>query len=186
MQVMPTKIEGLIVITPQLFEDSRGWFVETYAQTKLQTHGIDAVFVQDNHSLSIKKGTLRGLHFQKPPQAQAKLVRCTKGAIWDVGVDIRQGSPTYGQWVRVELSAANHKQFFIPKGFAHGFITLVDDTEVQYKVDADYAPECEGSIRFDDPQLGIDWGSENPILSQKDKAAPLLKQSDCGFIYGKE
>ena len=186
MQVTQTKIEELVIIEPKVFGDYRGWFTETYSKVKLQELGITVDFVQDNHSMSATKGTLRGLHFQNAPKAQTKLVRCTKGTILDVAVDIRKGSPTYGEWVGVELSAENHKQLLIPKGFAHGFLTLTEDVEVQYKVDVYYAPDCDRSIRFDDPMIGVDWGIENPILSQKDSEAPLLKDSDCNFIYGED
>lgn len=186
MRVTQTKIEGLVIIEPKVFGDNRGWFTETYSKLKLQEFGIALEFIQDNHSMSAQKGTLRGLHFQNNPKAQTKLVRCTKGAILDVAVDIRKGSPTYGEWVSVELSAESHKQLFIPKGFAHGFVTLTEDAEVQYKVDEYYALDCDRSIRFNDLQLGIDWGIKDPILSQKDMDAPLLKDSDYNFVYGEE
>jgi dTDP-4-dehydrorhamnose reductase/dTDP-4-dehydrorhamnose 3,5-epimerase len=143
--------------------------------------GINIEFVQDNHSMSAQKGTLRGLHFQTNPKAQTKLVRCTKGKILDVAVDLRKRSSTYKQWVGVELSEDNKKQLLIPRGFAHGFLTLTDDVEVQYKVDEYYAPECDRSIRFDDPEIGVDWGIEDPILSEKDLKAPLLEDSDVDF-----
>lgn len=134
--------------------------------------------------MSAQKGTLRGLHFQSNPKAQAKLIGCTKGVILDVAVDIRKGSPIYKQWIAVELTAENHKQLLIPRGFAHGFVTLTDDVEVQYKVDEYYAPECDRSIRFDDPELGVDWGVAELILSEKDLKAPPLKDSDYNFVYG--
>jgi dTDP-4-dehydrorhamnose 3,5-epimerase len=143
--------------------------------------GIDIEFIQDNHSMSAQKGTLRGLHFQKTPHAQTKLLRCTRGAITDVAVDIRKASPNYKKFVMVELSAENKKQIMIPKGFAHGFLTLTDDVEVQYKVDSYYAPESDRSIRFDDPEIGIPWGVPDPIVSEKDRNAPLLKDSDNNF-----
>lgn len=137
--------------------------------------GLDIDFVQDNHSMSRVTGTLRGLHYQRPPHAQDKLVRCTRGAIFDVAVDIRRGSPTFGQWVGVDLTAANGKQLLVPKGFLHGFVTRLPDTEVQYKCSDIYAPDCDGGIRWDDPTIGIDWGlSGEPVLSGKDKVAPLL------------
>ena len=183
MKITKTKIEGVVIIEPQVFGDHRGWFSETYSKIKFQELGIDYNFVQDNQSMSAQKGTLRGLHFQNNPKAQTKLIRCTKGAILDVAVDIRKGSPTYKQWVGVELTAENHKQLLIPKGFAHGFVTLTNDVEVQYKVDEYYAPECDRSIRFDDPELGVDWGIAEPILSEKDLKAPLLKDSDYNFGY---
>jgi dTDP-4-dehydrorhamnose 3,5-epimerase len=181
MEVIEMKLNGVFLICPQIFGDSRGWFMESYSQNNLLKHGIKAVFVQDNHSLSAKRNTLRGLHFQKKTMAQAKLIRCTKGKILDVAVDIREGSPTYKEWISVELSEENKKQLYIPKGFAHGFLTLTDDVEVQYKVDEYYAPEYDRSIRYDDPEIGVDWGIENPILSDKDLKAPLLKDSDINF-----
>lgn len=181
MNIIKTEIEDLLIIEPEVFGDHRGWFSETYSKAKFKDLGIDIEFVQDNHSMSAQKGTLRGLHFQKNPKAQTKLVRCTKGKILDVAVDLRKGSPTYKQWVGVELSEDNKKQLLIPKGFAHGFLTLTDDVEVQYKVDEYYVPECDRSIRFDDPDIGINWGIKTPILSEKDLKAPLLKDSDVDF-----
>ena len=187
MKVTETKIAGVVIIEPDCFGDNRGWFMETYSTEKYAQIGINNIFVQDNHSMSAKKGTLRGLHFQKDPMAQAKLVRCTKGAVLDVAVDIRKGSPTYRQWVSVELSAENKRQFFIPRGFAHGFLTLTDDVEFEYKVDNLYSKECDRGIRYDDPEIGVDWESLlnglKPILSEKDINSPLLKDSDVNFIY---
>ncbi len=181
MNIIRTEIEDVLIIEPKVFGDHRGWFTETYSKAKFQELGIDIEFVQDNHSMSSQKGTLRGLHFQTSPKAQTKLVRCIKGKILDVAVDLRKGSSTYKQWVGVELSEENKKQLLIPKGFAHGFLTLTDDVEVQYKVDEYYAPECDRSIRFDDPEIGVEWGIEDPILSEKDLKAPLLKDSDVDF-----
>jgi dTDP-4-dehydrorhamnose reductase/dTDP-4-dehydrorhamnose 3,5-epimerase len=181
MNVIKTEIEDLLILEPRVFGDNRGWFTETYSKAKFQDLGIDIAFVQDNHSMSAQKGTLRGLHFQTNPKAQSKLVRCTKGIILDVAVDLRKGSATYKKWVGVELSEENKKQLLIPKGFAHGFLTLTDDVEVQYKVDEYYAPECDRSIRFNDPEIGVNWGIEDPILSEKDLNAPLLKDSDVDF-----
>lgn len=175
MRVIKTELNDVYIIEPQVFGDHRGWFMESYSKVKLAEVGIDCDFVQDNHSFSVHKGTLRGLHFQLNPKAQAKIVRCTKGAILDVAVDIRKGSPMYKKWVAVEISAENKKQLFIPKGFAHGFLTITEDVEVQYKVDEYYAPECDGSILFNDPEIGVEWGEGNFILSDKDKNAPLLK-----------
>lgn len=183
MKVIKTEIEDLYIIKTKVFEDSRGWFTESYSAKKFKDKGIDIKFIQDNHSLSKEKGVLRGLHFQLNPQAQSKLVRCTRGSIYDVAVDLREGSTTYKEWVGVELNSENKKQFLIPKGFAHGFLTLSDNSEVQYKVDEYYAPEYDRSIRFDDPEINVDWGINNPILSEKDKSAPLLKNSDCNFKY---
>ena len=181
MNIIKTDIEDVLIIEPKVFGDHRGWFTETYSKNKYKDLGIDIEFVQDNHSMSAQKGTLRGLHFQTNPKAQLKLVRCTKGKILDVAVDLRKGSSTYKQWVGVELTEDNKRQLLIPKGFAHGFLTLTDNVEVQYKVDEYYAPECDRSIRFDDPEIGVDWGIEDPILSEKDLKAPLLKDSDVDF-----
>ncbi len=181
MKAIETGIEGLVVIEPDCHGDHRGWFMETYSKPKFEALGITCEFVQDNQSYSAQKGTLRGLHFQKNPMAQSKLLRCTRGKILDVAVDIRKNSPTYKKWYAVELSAENKKQFFMPRGMAHGFVTLTDDVEVQYKVDAVYAPDCDRSIRFDDPEIGVDWGVTEPILSEKDLKAPLLADSDADF-----
>jgi len=181
MNIIKTEIEEVLILKPKVFGDYRGWFTETYSKTKFQELGIDVEFVQDNHSMSAQKGTLRGLHFQTNPKAQTKLVRCTKGRILDVAVDLRKGSSTYKQWVGVELSEENKKQLLIPKGFAHGFLTLTDDAEVQYKVDEYYAPECDRSIRFDDPEISVEWEIKDPILSEKDLKAPLLADSDVNF-----
>ena len=146
MKIIKTKFEEVVVIEPKVFGDHRGWFTETYSKSILAEHGIDLEFVQDNQSFSATKGTLRGLHYQLNPKAQSKLVRCTRGSIFDVAVDIRKGSPTYGEWFGIELSAENKKQLLVPKGFAHGFMTLTDDVEVQYKVDEVYSPEHERGI----------------------------------------
>jgi len=181
MKAVKTFIAGLYILEPDVFGDNRGWFFESYSKTKLAAQGLIADFVQDNHSLSGKKGTLRGLHFQNAPKAQTKLVRCTRGAVRDVAVDLRKGSPTYKKWFSAELSADNYKQLWIPRGFAHGFLTLTDDCEVQYKVDENYAPECDRSIRFDDPEIGIDWGIADPVISKKDMSAPFLAGSDANF-----
>lgn len=185
MKKIKTKIPGVFVIEPDCYGDHRGWFMETYSTEKYKELGIDTTFVQDNHSFSAHKGTLRGLHFQNNPMAQAKLVRCTKGTVIDVAVDIRKGSPTYLQWVSIELSEENKKQFFIPRGFAHGFLTLSDNVEFEYKVDNLYSKECDRGIRYDDPSINVDWGGLlngiEPILSDKDVNGPLLKDSDCNF-----
>lgn len=183
MNIIKTDIEDVIIIEPKVFGDHRGWFTETYSKEKFKEFGIDIDFMQDNHSLSAQKGTLRGLHFQLNPKAQTKLVRCTKGKILDVAVDLREGSPTYKKWVAVELTEENKKQLLVPKGFAHGFLTLTDNVEVQYKVDEYYSPENDRSIRFDDPEIRVDWGIEDPILSEKDLNAPLLKDSNINFKY---
>lgn len=181
MNITKTDIKDLIIIEPKVFGDNRGWFTESYSKKKYEDSGIDIEFVQDNHSFSAKKRTLRGLHFQIEPKAQTKLVRCTRGRILDVAVDLRRSSITYRKWVAVELTEKNKKQLLIPKGFAHGFLTLTDDVEVQYKVDEYYAPEHDRSIRFDDPEIGVEWGIDNPILSEKDLKAPSLYDSDVNF-----
>jgi len=181
MKVTKTRFKGLFIIETDVYGDHRGWFAETYTKKKFAEHGMDTEFVQDNQSYSAKKGTLRGIHFQINPMAQAKLIRCTRGAIVDTVVDLRKGSDTYKQWFSIELSAENKKQLFIPKGFGHAFLTLTDDVEVQYKVDEYYSKEHDRSIRYDDPELGIDWGTEHPILSEKDRNAPFLKDSDANF-----
>jgi dTDP-4-dehydrorhamnose 3,5-epimerase len=185
MNFTKTKFDGLVIIEPSVFGDHRGWFMETYSDTKFSEAGINLKFVQDNQSFSAAKGTLRGLHYQLNPKAQTKLVRCTKGGIYDVAVDIRKGSPSFGEWFGIELTAENKKQLFIPKGFAHGFITLTDDVEVQYKVDELYFPECDRGIIWNDPTIGIKWPLDiKPILSAKDEKAPLLKDAENNFGSG--
>lgn len=187
MNIIPTKLDGVYIVEPEVFGDHRGWFMETYNEDRFLEAGLNIRFVQDNQSFSAVKGTLRGLHYQLNPKAQTKLVRCTKGAIFDVAVDIRKGSPTFGKWFGIELSAKNKKQLLIPKGFAHGFMTLTEDVEVQYKVDEFYAPECDRSIRWDDPTIKIEWPLKiSPILSDKDKNSPFLEQADNNFIYGEQ
>jgi dTDP-4-dehydrorhamnose 3,5-epimerase len=184
LKVIKTELNDVYIIEPAVFGDNRGWFMESYSKIKLIEAGIHCDFVQDNQSFSAHKGTLRGLHFQLNPKAQAKLIRCSRGAILDVAVDIRKGSPLYKKWVAVELSADNKKQLFIPKGFAHGFLALTDDVEVQYKADEYYAPEYDGNILYNDPEIGIEWGEGEFILSDKDKKAPLLKdRTDLNFVY---
>jgi dTDP-4-dehydrorhamnose 3,5-epimerase len=184
MIIEPTGLSGLIVITPRRFGDHRGYFSETWSRARLAEHGVDIDFVQDNQSLSVEVGTVRGLHFQKPPRAQAKLVRCGRGVLFDVAVDIRRGSPTYGRWFGVELSAENGRQLLIPAGFAHGFVTRVPETEIIYKCSDYYAPETEGALRWDDPDLAIDWGlAGDPILSAKDAAAGAFAGFDSPFVY---
>ncbi len=181
MNIISTKIKDLYIIEPDVYEDHRGWFIEAYHKEKFKEHQIDIDFIQDNHSFSFKKGSLRGLHFQNNPYAQSKLVRCTKGAVLDIAVDLRKDSSTYKQWIATELTAENKRQLFIPRGFAHGFILLEDNSEFHYKVDNHYSKEHDRSIRYDDPELNIDWGYEDPILSDKDKNAPFLKDSDVNF-----
>jgi dTDP-4-dehydrorhamnose 3,5-epimerase len=175
MQIEKTALEGVVIVTPQRFGDARGWFSETWNAARMRAAGFDLAFVQDNHSFSAEVGTLRGLHYQRPPHAQDKLVRCTRGAIFDVAVDFRSGSATYGQWVGVDLTAENGRQLLVPKGFLHGFVTRLPDTEVQYKCSDVYAPDCDGGVRWDDPDIGIDWGVTSPVLSAKDAVAPLLR-----------
>lgn len=185
MQFSKTNLDGVLVIEPKVFGDHRGWFMETYSESIFTKNGLELRFVQDNQSFSAVKGTLRGLHYQLNPKAQTKLVRCTKGAIYDVAVDIRQGSPTYGSWFGIELSADNKKQLLIPKGFAHGFMTWTEDVEVQYKVDELYAPEYDRGILWSDPAIGITWPLDiQPVLSAKDEKAPLLAQAEHNFVYG--
>ena len=181
MNIEQTFISGLYVVTPKVFGDHRGWFSETYSSKVFKDAGIDINFVQDNHSFSAQKGTLRGLHLQSNPKSQTKLLRCTKGEILDVAVDLRSDSPTYKKWFSVVLSAENHKQLLIPKGFAHGFVTLSSDVEVQYKVDEFYSPEHDRSVLWNDPDIGVDWGVADPILSDKDKTAPRL--ADVDFVF---
>jgi len=175
-EVTATSLEGVRVITPRAFEDDRGWFMEAYSLSQLDSLGMGTTFVQDNQSLSRQVGTLRGLHYQLPPFAQDKLVRCVTGRIWDVAVDIRRRSPTFGQWFGLELSAANRRQLLVPAGFAHGFMTLEPDTEVIYKVSADYSEPHDAGLRWDDPSLAIDWPPTvaAPVLSDRDRALPLL------------
>lgn len=181
MKFTKTKLDGVVIIEPDVFGDHRGFFMESWSEKKMEEAGLHYNFVQDNHSMSSIKGTLRGIHFQKGDKAQAKLVRCVKGAVLDVAVDLLHDSPTYKQWVAVELSAENKKQLLIPRGFGHGFVTLTDEVEFLYKADNYYAPEAEGGIRWNDPDVGVDWGVESPILSAKDEKNPLLK--DLGNIF---
>lgn len=179
MNLIKTKLDGVYIVEPKVFGDERGWFMETYS--KIKTPEIDCNFVQDNHSYSKEKGTLRGIHFQNGEHVQAKLVRCVRGAVLDVAVDLRKGSNTYKQWVAVELSAENKRQLFIPRGFGHGFLTLTDDVEFVYKADNYYDYESDRSILWCDPDINVHWDVENPIISEKDAKAPLLKDSDCSF-----
>jgi dTDP-4-dehydrorhamnose 3,5-epimerase len=175
MLIEDTTLPGVLVLTPRRIGDARGWFCETWNAGVMAQAGLDLAFVQDNHSFSTHAGTLRGLHYQRPPHAQGKLVRCTRGAIFDVAVDFRAGSATFGQWVGVDLSAENGRQLMVPVGFLHGFVTRVADTEVQYKCTDLYAPDCDGAVRWDDPEIGIDWGVVDPVLSARDAGAPLLR-----------
>ena len=186
MRTRRTCLPGVLVITPSRFEDKRGWFSATWTRASFAEVGIELDFVQDNHSFSAACGTLRGMHYQKPPHAQDKLVRCSRGAIWDVVVDVRQGSPSFGQWLGEELTAENGKQMLVPKGFLHGFVTREPDTEIIYKCSDYYAPDCDGAVRFDDPDIGIDWGlgETTPVLSDKDASAQLLRDFESPFTYG--
>lgn len=181
MNVIKTAIEGVVIIEPRIFEDSRGYFFESFSQREFDEKVRPIVFVQDNESKS-SYGVMRGLHFQRPPYTQSKLVRCVKGAVLDVVVDIRKGSPTYGKHVAVELTENNHRQFFVPRGFAHGFAVLSETAVFQYKCDVFYHPEAEGGISIMDDSLGIDWLiKDNVILSEKDTKHPLLKDFDSPF-----
>lgn len=187
MKFQETKLYGVFVIEPTIHGDHRGWFMETYNYEFLRNASGEINFVQDNHSFSAAKGTLRGLHYQLNPKAQTKLVRCTKGAIFDVVVDIQKGSPTFGEWFGIELSEENKKQLLVPKGFAHGFMTITDNVEVQYKVDESYSPEDDRSIIWDDPSIGIKWPIDiQPILSKKDEKAPFLNKAENNFLFGKK
>jgi len=184
MDVQSTPLDGVVVLTPRRFGDNRGWFSETWNAQTLADAGFAINFVQDNHSFSAQIGTLRGLHYQRPPHAQDKLVRCTRGAIFDVAVDIRRGSPTFGQWTSAELSAENGCQLLVPKGFLHGFMTLTADCEVQYKCSDLYAPDCDGAVLWNDPKIGVAWPLDiAPVLSAKDQAALPLDAMDNPFVW---
>ena len=188
MNKTETGIDGLFVIEPKVFGDNRGWFMESWSKKKFEKVGINCEFVQDNHSFSEKKGTLRGLHFQKGEYSQAKLVRVLRGRVYDVAVDLRKGSPTFLKWFGVELTEENKKELFVPRGFAHGFLTLTDNVEFAYKADNYYNKESEGAIRFDDEKIGVDWklaslGVGEVIVSDKDKSASKFEEltEDCFF-----
>jgi dTDP-4-dehydrorhamnose 3,5-epimerase len=182
MQIDRTAIDGVVVLRPTRFADDRGWFAETWNAERMTQLGYDIGFVQDNHSLSTEAGTLRGLHYQRAPHAQDKLVRCTRGAIFDVAVDARRGSVTYGKWVGVDLTPENGKQLLVPKGCLHGFLTRAPMTEVQYKCSDVYAKDCDGAVRWDDPTLAIDWSLDSPpILSDKDAVAQMFADFNTPF-----
>ncbi len=182
MQIEQTPLSGVVIVTPARFGDARGWFSETWNADRMRAAGLDVNWVQDNHSFSAQVGTLRGLHYQSPPRAQDKLVRCSRGAIFDVAVDIRNGSPTYGQWFGVELTAENGKQLLVPKGFLHGFVTRTPDVEVQYKCSDVYAPDCDGGVLWS--SVGIDWGLDgDPVLSAKDQVAVPFDRFVSPFTY---
>ena len=174
MKVIETTVKDVYIIEPDVFGDNRGYFFESYSKIKMENAGLFYDLIQDNESYSSVKGTIRGLHFQNGEYSQAKIVRCMKGAVLDVAVDIRKGSPTYKKWVAVELSETNFRQLLIPRGFAHGFVTLTDEVKFAYKTDNYYNKASEGAIRWDDPTIGVKWGLENPILSEKDKTSPLF------------
>ncbi|MGM8211571.1 dTDP-4-dehydrorhamnose 3,5-epimerase [Virgibacillus sp. W0430] len=183
MKVLNTKLPGVKILEPKVFTDNRGFFMESFNEKTFTAHGLDYGFVQDNHSLSTEKGVIRGLHYQLNPMAQTKLVRVITGAIYDVAVDIRKGSPTFSEWVGVELSGDNHRMLLVPQGFAHGFCTLTDHTHVQYKVDAYYCAENDRGIRWNDPTLAIQWPVSKPILSEKDRNQPFLKEATINYTY---
>ena len=181
MKKIATAVDGVFILEPAVFGDKRGWFMESWNRAAMEKEGLFYEFVQDNHSFSAKKGTLRGLHFQRGEWAQAKLVRCARGAVYDVAVDLRKDSPTYLKWVGVELSAENFRQLLIPRGCAHGFLTLTDDVEFLYKADNFYNKASEGGIRWNDPVFAIDWKTEDPVVSDKDAAAPFFDQDENYF-----
>jgi dTDP-4-dehydrorhamnose 3,5-epimerase len=178
-----TKFPGLYIFEPKVFPDGRGFFLESYKKALFDESGLAIDFLQDNHARSTAKGVLRGLHFQAPPSAQTKLVRVTRGAVLDVAVDVRAGSPTYGEHIAVELSEDNFTQLLVPRGFAHGYLTLTEDVEFLYKVDSYYDRERDGGLLWNDPDLGIDWGISEPILSDKDKVLPRLKDFKSPFVF---
>ena len=185
MKKIVTSLPGVFIIEPHVIRDQRGYFVETWSTREFEALGLNYSFVQDNQSFSSQRGILRGIHFQNAPMAQAKLMHVIRGAVLDVAVDLRRGSPTYRQWMSAELSAENKRMLMIPRGFGHGFKTLTDDVEFCYKVDNLYSKACDRGIRFNDPTIGVDWGEvKEELLSQKDTTSPLLDDSDCNFIYG--
>ncbi len=181
MDFIETKLPGVVIVEPKVFGDSRGFFMESWSRRAFEDAGLYYDFVQDNHSLSTVKGTLRGIHYQRGDKAQAKLVRCVRGAVLDAAVDLRPASPTYRQWVAVQLTEENHRMLLIPRGFGHGFLTLTDRVEFLYKADNPYAPEADGGIRWNDPEIGVDWGISQPILSEKDRSNPFLKDASTEY-----
>jgi dTDP-4-dehydrorhamnose 3,5-epimerase len=183
MKIINTGIPNVMIIEPGIHGDARGWFSETWSVKAMQKNGLFFDFIQDNHAFSSEKGTLRGIHLQNGDAAQAKLIRCTKGAVLDVAVDLRKGSPAYKKWVAVELPETNKRQLLIPRGFGHGYLTLTENAEVLYKVDNDYMPATEISILWNDPDIGIEWGISAPILSAKDSQATLLKDAKINYTY---
>jgi len=185
MKVIKTELLDAYLLEPQIFGDKRGWFMESWSRKSMEEAGLYYDFVQDNHSFSEKKGTLRGLHYQKGEFAQAKIVRCSRGAVLDVAVDMRIGSPSYKKWIAVELSAENNLQLLVPRGFLHGFLTLTDNVEFLYKADNVYNLESDRNVIWNDPDFNVDWGIKNPMVSDKDSKAPRLIDSDIDFIYAK-
>jgi len=185
-EIRQTALPGVVEIIPRKWPDARGFFSETFSAPALARHGLTMPWVQDNHSRSVPQRVLRGLHYQRPPMAQDKLMRVVRGAILDVIVDIRRGSPHYGRWIGIEISADKWNQVLVPRGFAHGFLTLEPGTEVAYKVSQVFSAEHDAAIRYDDPDLAIDWGLDGalPVLSDRDMRAPLLRDQDPGFVYG--
>ncbi len=183
MEVSQTGFPGLVVIKPRVFGDNRGFFLETHSRRAFAEAGLDYDFVQDNHARSGRKGVLRGMHFQRPPATQAKLVWVVRGAVFDVVVDLRAGSPTYKKWYGIELSEDNFLRLMVPRGFAHGYVTLTDGAEFMYKVDAPYSPADDGGIAWNDPEIGIDWPVSDPILSEKDAVQPTLATTGSPFTY---
>jgi dTDP-4-dehydrorhamnose 3,5-epimerase len=181
MNIIKTKLDGVLIIEPAVFGDHRGYFMESYNKKRFVEQGIDYDFIQDNQSLSVETGVIRGLHYQLAPKAQTKLVRVLTGAIYDVAVDIRKGSPTFGQWIGVILSEHNKRQLLVPKGFAHGFCTIAPNSQVAYKVDEFYSPEHDRGILWNDPAIGIDWSTSKPVLSEKDQKHPLLQDAEINF-----
>jgi dTDP-4-dehydrorhamnose 3,5-epimerase len=186
MQIRETELPEVKILLPRRHGDARGYFCETWKRSAMQEAGLDHDFVQDNESLSAQAGTLRGLHYQAPPFAQAKLVRVVRGAILDAAVDARRGAPTYGRWVTARISAAGGEQMLVPRGFLHGFLTLEDDTQVIYKVDSPYHALSDGAVAWDDPDLGIDWGIDaaRMVLSDKDRRAPRFAEWTSPFVFG--
>lgn len=181
LEVRELGLPGVLEIVTRRFGDERGWFTETWNDPRWEEAGLAFAWVQDNHAYSVMKGTLRGLHFQRPPFAQTKLVRAVAGSVFDVAVDIRRGSPTFGRWVGLTLSAAAGNQALVPQGFAHGYMTLEDGAEVAYKVDAPYAKDSEGAVAWNDPAIGIAWPDLTPVLNAKDRDAPSLHDAETGF-----
>lgn len=183
MNIIKTDLMDVFILEPRIFGDHRGWFMETWSEKTMKSAGLNYNFVQDNHSYSNQKGTLRGLHYQRGDAAQAKMVRCTRGSVLDITVDMRIGSPTYKKWISVELTADNHRQLLIPRGFLHGFVTLTDEVEFMYKADNFYSYEADRNILWNDPDINVNWGIQNPIVSEKDASAPRLCNSDIDFVY---